>query len=72
MLADQPGFTLQQRKTLTDILQRSHGMYPSRIAWDTQALATTEQFFRINSTDPDSVRLSFADFVRDPHGNEPH
>jgi NitT/TauT family transport system substrate-binding protein len=71
ILSDQPGFTPRQRKMLTDILQRSHGMYPSRIAWDAHAVATTEQFFRINSTDPASAQLSFADFIRNTPGTVP-
>jgi len=69
ILADQPGFIPRQRKMLTDIMQRSHGMYPDRIAWDADAVAATEQFFRINSSDPVSARLSFADFIRNTPGN---
>jgi NitT/TauT family transport system substrate-binding protein len=71
-LASQPGFIDQQRKALIDILQRSQGMYPNHISWDSQAVAATEHFFHINATNPAEARLSFADFIRDTPGNEPH
>ncbi len=69
ILEGQPGFTSQQRNTLSDILQRSHGMYPINSTWDTQAVAKTEQFFRKNSTDSAASRLSFADFIRNVPGD---
>jgi NitT/TauT family transport system substrate-binding protein len=62
-LADQPGFNPGQGKLLVQILQRNHGMYPSRIAWDNRAVATTERFFHDTAINPHEISLSFADFV---------
>lgn len=64
-LASQPGFDPANNKLLADILQRSQGMFPDRLAWDAQAVATTERFFHRMAAGPNESVLSFADFVRD-------
>ncbi|MGC2047841.1 MAG: ABC transporter substrate-binding protein [Gallionella sp.] len=71
-LASQPGFDSAKSELLTDILQRNQGMFPSRIGWDTQAVATTENFFHNMATNSNESNLSFADFIRNTPGNEPH
>lgn len=71
-LASQPGFDSAKSKLLTDILQRNQGMFPSRISWDAQAVATTENFFHNMATSSNESNLSFADFIRNSPGNEPH
>ncbi|MFZ2540988.1 MAG: ABC transporter substrate-binding protein [Gallionella sp.] len=69
ILADQPGFIPEQRKLLTDILQRNRGMFPSQITWDTQAVATTEQFFHRNASTQAEAHLPFSDFIRNSPGD---
>lgn len=64
MLARQPGFDAAQGKLLVDILQRNRGMFTEQLAWDAQALATTELFYRSMAANPNESHLSFADFVR--------
>jgi NitT/TauT family transport system substrate-binding protein len=63
-LASQPGFDAAKNKLLADILQRNQGMFPSRIGWDAQAVATTENFFHQMAANSKESNLSFADFVR--------
>lgn len=63
-LANQPGFIPEQRRLLIDILQRNQGMYTSRIAWDVNAVATTERFFHSMADDSKESDLPFAGFVR--------
>jgi len=63
-LAGQPGFDAAKNRQLVDILQRNHGMFPNRLAWDTQAVATSESFFHSMAIDPKESNLSFANFVR--------
>jgi NitT/TauT family transport system substrate-binding protein len=63
-LAGQPGFEGANSKLLADILQRNQGMFPSRLAWDAQAVANTESFFHSMASDPSESNLSFAGFVR--------
>lgn len=63
-LGGQPGFEAAQGRLLIEILQRSQGMFPDHVAWDAQAVATTERFFHSMATDPQESNLPFADFVR--------
>jgi len=64
ILANQPGFESANNELLAAILQRNQGMFPNRISWDAQAVATTENFFHHMATDSKESNLSFADFVR--------
>lgn len=68
-LTGQPGFEAANNKQLLDILQRNHGMFPNRLNWDAQAVATTERFFHSTATNTKESNLSFADFVRDKSGD---
>jgi NitT/TauT family transport system substrate-binding protein len=68
-LASQPGFDAAKSQLLADILQRNQGMFPSRIGWSAQAVATTENFFHNMATNSNESNLSFADFIRDTPGN---
>jgi NitT/TauT family transport system substrate-binding protein len=63
-IAGQPGYETANKKQLAEILQRNQGMFPSRTAWDAQAVETTERFFHSTSSNPMETHLSFADFVR--------
>jgi NitT/TauT family transport system substrate-binding protein len=63
-LAGQPGFVAANSRRLVDILQRNQGMFPNRLAWDAQAVATTERFFHSMANNAKESDLSFADFVR--------
>lgn len=63
-LAGQPGFDAANGRRLVDILQRNQGMFPNRLAWDAQAVATTERFFHSMASNAKESDLSFADFVR--------
>lgn len=63
-LAGQPDFNAANNKTLIDILQRNQGMFPNRLAWDADAVATTERFFHSMANNPQELNLSFAEFVR--------
>jgi NitT/TauT family transport system substrate-binding protein len=62
-LAGQPGFETANSKQLIDILQRNQGMFPDRVAWDAQAVATTERFFHSTASNPKEAGLPFAEFV---------
>ncbi len=66
-LSSQPGFDIENSKQLAEILQRNQGMFPDRLAWDPQAVATTERFFHHVAASQNESNLSFAEFVRDPH-----
>ena len=68
-LAGQPGFDSAQSKLLVDILQHNQGMFPNRLTWDAQAVATTERFFHSMAASSMESHLSFADFVRDYSGD---
>jgi NitT/TauT family transport system substrate-binding protein len=68
-LTGQPGFDAGNSKQLLEILQRNHGMFPNRLIWDAQAVATTERFFHSVATSSKEAHLSFADFVRDKSGD---
>jgi NitT/TauT family transport system substrate-binding protein len=63
-LASQPGFDAVGGKLLADVLQRNQGMFPDRLAWDAQAVATTERFFHSMAVGQKESQLPFADFVR--------
>jgi NitT/TauT family transport system substrate-binding protein len=64
-LASQPGFeSAAQNKFLANKLQHNPGMFTNRIAWDAQALATTENFFHFEATTPAESNLLFGDFIR--------
>ncbi len=63
-LSGQPGFDVASKKQLIDILQRNQGMFPSRLAWDAQAVATTEIFSHSMASSPKESALSFSDFMR--------
>lgn len=63
-LASQPGFDAASAKLLTEVLQHNQGMFPSRLAWDAQAVAITERFFHSMGENPKESQLPFADFVR--------
>lgn len=68
-LASQPGFDTANSKQLVGILKRHQGMFPNRLAWDKQAVATTERFFHSMADSPKEGHLPFAEFVRDTSGN---
>ena len=63
-LASQPGFDAANTKQLIAILQRSQGMFPNQLAWNTQAVATTESFFHRMAANQAESDLHFADFIR--------
>jgi NitT/TauT family transport system substrate-binding protein len=64
-LADQPGFeSAAKNQLLVDILQRNPGMFTNRIAWDAQALVTTENFFHRIAATPVESKLLFGEFIR--------
>ncbi len=64
-LVGQPGFDVAKTKQLVGILKRSQGMFPNRLAWNAQAVATTETFFHRMAANPAEADLSFAVFIRD-------
>jgi NitT/TauT family transport system substrate-binding protein len=68
-LSGQPGFKNADNKVLTEILQRNQGMYPKQVAWDAQAVATTERLFHQTATGPSELQLHFSSFVRDISGH---
>lgn len=69
-LAGQPGFGSDVNiNQLADILKRNKGMFPKRLAWDPQAVTTTERFFHSMAGDPKEAQLQFADFVRSTPAN---
>jgi NitT/TauT family transport system substrate-binding protein len=68
-LAGQPGFEAVNKTQMVEILQRNQGMFPNRIAWDAQAVATTERFFHNMAFSPKESHISFADFVRGQSGD---
>jgi NitT/TauT family transport system substrate-binding protein len=68
-IAGQPGFEAANRTQMVEILQRNQGMFPNRLAWDAQAVATTERFFHSMARNPKETRLTFADFVRGKPGD---
>jgi NitT/TauT family transport system substrate-binding protein len=68
-LTGQPGFEAANSKQLPEILQRNQGMFPNRLIWDAQAVATTERFFHSTAANSRESHLSFADFVRDKSGD---
>lgn len=64
-LAGQPGFeSAVQNKFLTDKLHRNPGMFTNQVAWDPQALVTTEYFFHSVAVNPAESSLLFGDFIR--------
>lgn len=64
-LAGQPGFeSADKNKFIVDKLQRNPGMFTSRIAWDAEALATTENFFHFVSATAAESNLLFGNFIR--------
>ena len=63
-LASQPGFDAADNRQLADILQRDQGMFPERIDWDPQAVATTERFFHSMANNAREADLPFSSFVR--------
>jgi NitT/TauT family transport system substrate-binding protein len=63
-LAGQPGFDATRSKLLVEVLQRSQGMFPTRLAWDAQAVAATERFFHGIAASPEESQLLFTSFVR--------
>jgi NitT/TauT family transport system substrate-binding protein len=65
-LTGQPGFDATRSKLLVEVLQRSQGMFPTRLAWDSQAVATTERFFHDMAGNAKELHLPFANFVHDP------
>jgi NitT/TauT family transport system substrate-binding protein len=65
-LTGQPGFDATRSKLLVEVLQRSQGMFPTRLAWDAQAVATTERFFHDMAGNAKELHLPFANFVHDP------
>lgn len=68
-LAGQPGFDAARSKLLVGIIQRNQGMFPERLTWDAQAVATTERFFHTTATNSQESHLSFADFVHGKPGD---
>jgi NitT/TauT family transport system substrate-binding protein len=67
--AGQPGFDAINKTQVIEILQRNQGMFPNRLVWDAQAVATTERFFHSTAASPMESHLSFADFVRGRSGD---
>ena len=65
-LAGQPGFDATRSKLLIEVLQRNSDMFPTRLAWDAQAVATTERFFHSMAGSTKDLHLPFANFVHDP------
>jgi NitT/TauT family transport system substrate-binding protein len=63
-LANQPGFDAASRRLMGEILQNNKGIFPNRLTWDAQAVATTESFFHSMASNPKESQLPFADFVR--------
>lgn len=63
-LSGQPGFDVAQSALLSKIIERNHGMYPDQVAWDAQAVTTTELFFHRMAAEANESKLRFADFVR--------
>jgi NitT/TauT family transport system substrate-binding protein len=63
-LANQPGFDAASRRLMGEILQSNNGIFPNRLTWDAQAVATTESFFHSMASNPKESQLPFADFVR--------
>ena len=65
-LAGQPGFDATRSKLLVEVLQRNSDMFPTRLAWNAQAVATTERFFHSMAGSTKDLHLPFANFVHDP------
>ncbi len=64
-LAGQPGFeSAAHNKHLADKLHRNPGMFTNRIAWNPEALATTESFFHSVAATKAESNLLFGEFVR--------
>ena len=64
-LSGQPGFeSPAHNKRLIDKLQRNPGMFTNQIAWDPEALATTERFFHSVAATKAETTLLFGEFVR--------
>jgi NitT/TauT family transport system substrate-binding protein len=64
-LSGQPGFeSAAQNKLVSDKLQHNPGMFTNRIAWNAEALATTEKFFHSVATTKAESALLFGEFVR--------
>jgi len=63
-LSGQPGFDVAQSALLSNIIERNQGMYPNQVAWDAQAVSTTERFFHRMAAEANESELQFADFVR--------
>jgi NitT/TauT family transport system substrate-binding protein len=64
-LSGQPGFeSAAQNKLVADKLQHNPGMFTKRIAWNAEALATTEKFFHSVATTKAESALLFGEFVR--------
>lgn len=67
-ISELSGFLPEQQKLLISILQRNQGMYPNLIAWDRQAIATTENFYHSTAMTQTEKNLLFSDFVRNQQG----
>ena len=64
-LAGQPGFeSPAQNKLVADKLQSNPGMFTNRIAWNPEALATTESFFHSVAATKAESNLLFGEFIR--------
>ncbi len=63
-LSNQPGFDEGNSSALLVVLKRNPKMYPTRSAWDAQAVITTEKFFHSMANDEVEAALQFSEFVR--------
>lgn len=65
-LSTQPGFDPAMSDTLAAVLERNHGMFTSRVAWNPAAADITERFFHDMAASAAESRLPFAAFLRGP------
>lgn len=62
-IAGQPGFDAAGSSRLAAILQRNQGMFTDTTAWDSQAVATTEEFFHGEASNEAESSLPFGSFI---------
>jgi NitT/TauT family transport system substrate-binding protein len=63
-LSSQPGFDVSNKDVLSTILKNNPGMYPETIAWQPEAISTTEKFVHSMANNPAELNLIFGTFVK--------
>jgi NitT/TauT family transport system substrate-binding protein len=63
-LSSQPGFDVSNKEILSTVLKNNPGMSPETIAWQAEAVSTTENFVHAMANNQAELNLIFGSFVK--------